>query len=103
MKRSFMPKTILSKLSFWLCLASILLFVLYAIVSPGIDPKIDNTFYSFQTIAIIAIIFFVTSIPALLTGLYSIIFQKARSIMVFITTAVSLLLLLFMISERFLG
>ena len=102
MKRSFMPNSTLSKISFWLCLVSILLFILYSIVSPGIDPKINSSFYSFQTLAIIAVIFFVVTIPAFITGLYSIIIQKTRPIMVFISTIISFLLLLMMISERFL-
>lgn len=102
MKRAFMPKTTLSKISFWLCLISIILFILYIIVSPGIDPKVDSGFYSFQTLAIIAVIFFVACIPSFLAGLYSIIFHKARSVMVFLTLGINIILLLIMVPEYFL-
>ncbi|MBI4093100.1 MAG: hypothetical protein HY420_04210 [Candidatus Kerfeldbacteria bacterium] len=102
-----MPKTILGKWSAWLALVFLgLIFI---------GPTLDATFYKSVTagdtiledltlrpfLAIPMLLGVASAIAAFVTGLIAIIKHKERAILVYISTALGALLLVFVIGDLF--
>ena len=102
-----MPKTLLGKWSVWLALAMLALIF--------IGPILDSTFYKNVTagnnvfeditlrpfLAIPMLLGVLSGVTALITGLTAIIKQKERATLVYISTAIGALLLMFIIGDAF--
>ena len=99
MKFMILPKKSLSKWSFWFLLTSALMFGLFFAILAVFDIEGGDTFFSNPSLFIPILIAFATSVLAFATGLYSIIFRKGRSLTVFLTTLIGMLVTIYGIME----
>lgn len=93
-----MPKTVLGKWSvglivvFFLSLALLLLFILF-------NQRGGETFFSNPILAIPVFLMGISGVTGFFAGIFSIIESKERAVLVFLSTAVGFLVLLFAIGE----
>jgi heme exporter protein D len=98
MKIIILPKTALGKWAFWLAIAfSVLLLLGIMLVSIGQER--GETFFSNLYLAVPGLLTLVSGIATFLTGIISIIFVKERAILVFLATAIGLLVIVFIVGD----
>jgi len=100
MKNRILPKTALGKWSVGMAISFIVLFALMSILA-ATGQEGGETFFSNLYLAIPGLLAFVSGIAAFLTGIISIIFMKERAILVYVATAVGLLIIAFMLGDIF--
>ncbi len=102
-----MPKTFIGKWSVWLALTMLVLM--------SLGPTLDATFYENVTagdtifedmtlrpfLAIPLVLGWISGIAAFITGLVAMIKHKERALLVYISTLLGALLLLFIIGDAF--
>jgi predicted Abi (CAAX) family protease len=98
MKNLILPKTALGKWSIYLAVSFIVLFVLLIVlVTTGQEG--GETFFSNLLLAIPGLLALVSGIAGFFTGIIGIIFLKERAVLVFVSTAVGLLIVAFMLGD----
>jgi len=98
MKNAILPKTALGKWSIGLAGSFIVFFALVSVLG-ATGQEGGETFFSNLYLAIPGLIAGVSGIAAFITGIISIIFMKERALLVFVSTAIGLLLILFILSD----
>jgi predicted Abi (CAAX) family protease len=98
MKNLILPKTALGKWSIGLAISFIVFFALVSVLG-ATGQQGGPTFFSNLFLAIPGLIAVVSGIAAFLTGIFSIIFLKERAILVFISSAIGLLLIAFVLGD----
>src|SRR4030042_4874023 len=98
MKSRILPKTALGKWSIGFAGSFIVFFALVSVLG-ATGQEAGETFFSNLYLAIPGLIAGVSGIAAFITGIISIIFLKERAILVFVSTAIGLLLILFILSD----
>ena len=98
MKIFILPRTVPGKWSVGLAISLIICFALVSILG-ATGQEAGETFFSNLFLAIPGLIALVSGIAAFITGIISIIFLKERAILVYIATALGLLLILFILSD----
>jgi hypothetical protein len=98
MSISFLPKTVTGKWAVGLAISFIVLFVLLIIlVSTGQEG--GDTYFSNLYLAVPGLLALVSGIAAFFIGIISIIFVKERGFLVFLATAIGLLVIVFMVGD----
>ena len=100
MKNLILPKTMLGKWSIGLAISFIVLFALVSVLG-ATGQEGGPTFFSNLYLAIPGLLAAISGFAAFLTGLLSIIFLKERALLVFISSAIGLLLILFILGDFF--
>jgi hypothetical protein len=98
MKILILPKTALGKWSIGLAISFIVFFALVSVLG-ATGQEGGETFFSNLFLAIPGLIAAVSAFAAFLTGLIDIIFMKERALLVFVSTAIGLLLILFILGD----
>jgi hypothetical protein len=93
-----LPNTTLGKCSIGLFGCLIIFFVLLLIMG-AIGQEGGETFFSNLFLAIPGLLVAISGIAAFFTGIISIIFMKERALLVFLATAIGLLLIVFMLGD----
>jgi hypothetical protein len=94
----FLPKTALGKWAVGLAIGFIVFFVLLIIlVTTGQEG--EETFFSNLYLAVPGLLAIVSSIAAFFTGVISIAFMKERAFLVFLATAIGLIVIVFMVGD----
>ena len=101
-KIKILPRTTLGKLSFVLIIISVILFIINItliklLVDPS-DSQKEQTIFN-NPIGISMLVAAASGILSFFTGITSIIWKRERSILVFLSTLIGLLILWFMIGE----
>lgn len=97
-RKSLLPKHILGKCSIGQIVLFILMFgLLMSMISAG--QKGGNTFFSNLSLAIPGLLAAISGVAAFFTGIVSIVKGKERSILVYLSTAVGFIVLLFCTAE----
>jgi len=96
---SILPKKTLSKWSFWFLVTSALMLGLFFAIIAIFNLEGGDTFFSNPPLFIPILLAFATSVLAFATGLFSIIFRKGRSLTVFLTTLIGMLVTIYGIME----
>jgi len=103
MKTHFIPKTKFGKLSFWLFIAFIVLFILTQIIAAigrfygAFDGAGINIYKTLIPVTIIPAV--LSGIAAFVTGLISIIKSKERALFVYLSSFTGLLITWFVLGE----
>jgi hypothetical protein len=93
-----LPKTALGKWALGLAISFIVLFVLVIIlVTTGQEG--GETFFSNLYLAVPGLLAVVSGLATFLTGIISIIFMKERALLVFLATAIGLIVIVFMVGD----
>ena len=100
MKKFIVPKTALGKWSVGLAVSFIILFGLVSVLG-ATGQQGGPTFFSNLYLAIPGLIAAVSGFAAFLTGIISIIFLKERAILVFVSSAIGLALIAFILGDLF--
>jgi len=79
-------------------LSSAVFFALFYAIIAIFKVEGGDTFFSNPSLFIPILLAFITSFLALVSGIYSIIFRKGRSLSVFITTLIGLLVTIYGLS-----
>jgi len=95
---NLMPKTILGRWSVGLIVLFLLLLVLFHILVAS-GQRGGETFFSNPYLAFTGIFIAMSGISSFFTGIFSIIRNKERSILVFLSTLIGLFVLLFVFGE----
>ena len=98
MKKHILPRTALGKWSVGLAISFIVLFVLVIILVTSGQER-GETFFSNLFLAIPGLLVIASGIAAFFTGIISIIFLKERAPLVFVATAIGLLVIGFLVSD----
>jgi predicted Abi (CAAX) family protease len=98
MKILILPKTALGKWSIGLAISFIVFFALVSVLG-ATGQEGGETFFSNLFLAIPGLIAAVSAFAAFLTGLIDIIFMKERALLVFVATAIGLLLIVFILGD----
>jgi len=98
MKNAILPRTAPGKWSIGFAGCFIVFFALVSVLG-ATGQEAGETFFSNLYLAIPGLIAGVSGIAAFITGIISIIFLKERAILVFVSTAIGLLLILFILSD----
>ena len=93
-----MPKTALGKWSVVLIIAFIVLLVSFQLLVAS-GQRGGETFFSNLVLAVPMLIAGISGVSALITGLIGVIRSRERSIIVYLATAIGLLVLLFWLGE----
>jgi len=98
MRVHFKPKTRLGKRSAWLLVAfAILLGVFYILLASG--QRGGDTFFSNPILTVPMLLAATSGIAAFITGLISIIREKERSISVYLSVAIGLIVLIVVLAN----
>jgi hypothetical protein len=98
MNISFLPRTVPGKWAVGLAIGFIVFFVLVIIlVSTGQEG--GDTYFSNLYLAIPGMLAIISGVAAFLTGIISIILVKERGFLVFLATAIGLLVIVFMVGD----
>lgn len=100
MKKFILPKTALGKWSVGLAISFIVFFALVSVLG-ATGQEGGPTFFSNLFLAIPGLIAAVSGFAAFLTGIISIIFLKERALLVFVSSAIGLLLIAFILGDYF--
>ena len=100
MKKFIVPKTALGKWSVGLAISFIIFFGLVSVLG-ATGQQGGETFFSNLYLAIPGLIAAVSGFAAFLTGIISIIFLKERAILVFVSSAIGLALIAFILGDLF--
>jgi hypothetical protein len=98
MKINILPHTTLGKCSVGLFGCLIIFFVLLLIMG-ATGQTGGETFFSNLFLAIPGLLVVVSGIAAFFTGIINIIFMKERALLVFLATAIGLLLIVFILGD----
>jgi len=98
MKILILPKTSPGKWSVGLAISFIVFFALVSILG-ATGQEGGETFFSNLYLAIPGLLALVSGFAAFITGIISIIFIKERAILVYLATAVGLLVILFILGD----
>jgi hypothetical protein len=98
MKKFILSKTALGKWSVGLAISFIVFFVL-GIVLVYTGQEGGEGFFSNLYLAIPGLLAVVSGIAAFFTGIISLIFLKERALLVFLATAIGLLVIVFMLGD----
>jgi hypothetical protein len=93
-----LPRTAPGKWAFWLAIGFIVLFVLLIILTTTGQER-GETFFSNLYLAVPGLLAIVSGIAAFLSGIISIIFMKERAFLVFLATAIGLIVIVFMVGD----
>jgi len=97
----FVPKTRLGKISVILILLMFLFLVLMMIIVQVQVSRANQTFFDNLWLSIPGFLGMASGITSFATGLISIIKRKERSIFVYISTFIGMMMLWFLIGEAF--
>ena len=98
MKVTFLPKTVLGRWSFWLIVAFALFFLIFQLLVAS-GQRGGETFSGNWLLIIPIFLAVICGISSLIVGLVSIIKDKERSILVFLSGLIGLFVLFFVIGE----
>ena len=98
MRISLRPKTTMGRWSTGLIFAFFLFFAVFLILVAS-GQRGGDTFFSNLTLTIPMMLAWISGISALLTGIIGIVKSRERSILVFVATAIGLLVLAFSLGE----
>jgi len=93
-----MPKTVLGKWAIWLIVVFFILFAVFQILV-AIGQRGGEKFFDNLLLAMPGLLMAITGIGSFFTGIVSIVKNKERAALVFVATAVGLLILLFVLGE----
>jgi hypothetical protein len=98
MKIHFIPRTSLGKWTTWLIIVTILLFITFQVLVASGQRGAD-TFFSNLALSVPMLIAGISGISAFFTGIIGIIKSKDGSVLVFVSTVLGFLILLFVLGE----
>ena len=93
-----MPRTIMGKWSTGLIIAFFLFFAVFLILV-ALGQRGNDTFFSNLTLTIPMLLAEVSGVSALVTGIIGIVKSRERSVLVFLATAIGLVVLIFSLGE----
>ncbi len=98
MRISLKPRTIMGKWSIGLIIAFFLFFAVFLILI-ALGQRGGDTFFSNLALTIPMLLAGVSSVSALVTGIIGIVKSRERSVLVFLATAIGLIVLIFSLGE----
>jgi hypothetical protein len=98
LKIPFLPRTRLGKWSLWLVIAFFVLFIAFQILV-AFGERGGDTFFSNLRLSLLILPAGVAAIAGFFTGIIGIIKSKDYAVLVFVTTAIGFLILLFVAGE----
>ena len=93
-----MPRTIMGKWSTGLIIAFFLFFAVFLILV-ALGQRGGDTFFSNLALTIPMLLAGVSGVSALVTGIIGIVKSRERSVLVFLATAIGLVVLIFSLGE----
>jgi len=98
MRISLKPRTITGKWSTGLIIAFFLFFAVF-LIFVALGQRGGDTFFSNLALTIPMLVAGVSSVSALVTGIIGIVKSRERSVLVFLATAIGLVVLIFSLGE----